>query len=86
MPKTEKRLKLTEIRAIEPKADVYELNKYCKYIIMIKKSNIITQQNIELMQKGREIMRIFAAFEIPCAIFVGSLDDVQIVELSAEKV
>lgn len=86
MAKPIKRLKLTEIREIAPVADVYELNQFCKYIVMLKKSPIALQQNVDLMQKGKEIMRIFAAFNIPCAIFIGSLNDVQIVELKAEKV
>lgn len=86
MAKPVKRLKLTEIREIAPVADVYELHPNCKYLVFLKKSAIALDQNADLMQKGKEIMRIMAAFQIPCAIFVGSLENVQIVELKAEKV
>lgn len=86
MSKTEKRLKLTEIKAIEPKAELYELNKYSKYIIIVPKSNLLLNQNIEKYDAGKQIMRIMAAFQIPCAIFVGSTDDIRIIELQAEKV
>lgn len=84
--KTVKRLKLTEIREISPVADVYELHPNCKYIVMIKKSAIALHQNADLMAKGKEIIRIMAAFNIPAAIFVGSLDDIQIIELKGEKI
>lgn len=86
MAKPIKRLKLTEIREIAPVADIYELHQNCRYLVFLKKSAIALDQNADLMQKGKEIMRIMAAFQIPCAIFVGSLADVQIVELKAEKV
>lgn len=83
--KTNKKLTVKMIEELHPKAEVYELNSFCKYIIMLKKSSIITQQNEDLMAKGRELIRIFAAHNIPCAIFIGSLDDIQIVELQGVK-
>lgn len=83
--KTNKKLTVRMIQELHPKSEVYELNSYSKYIIMLKKSNIITQQNEDLMRKGQELLRIFVAHNIPCAIFVGSLDDVQIVELQGVK-
>lgn len=81
-----KKLTVKEVREQAPLAEVYELNPYCKYIVMLKKSKIALDQNAELMNRGQHLMRIFAAHGIPCAIFIGSLDDVQIVELKAEKV
>lgn len=83
--KTKKKLTVKQIQELHPKSELYELNPYSKYIVMLKKSNIITQQNEDLMRKGQELVRIFAAHSIPCAIFVGSLDDVQIVELQGVK-
>jgi len=86
MAQTKKKITVKEVKELTPLADVYELSPYCKYIVMIKRSQIALSQNAELMQKGREIIRIFGAFNIPCAIFVGSLEDMQIIELQGEKV
>lgn len=85
MGQTKKKLVVKEVKELSPLADVYELSPYCKYIVMLKRSQIALNQNAELMQKGREIIKIFGAFSIPCAIFVGSLEDMQIVELQAVK-
>lgn len=82
--KTTKKLTLKEIRAIEPKAELYELNQYCKYIVMIPRSTIALHQNVEIEAKAREVMRVFAALKIPCAILVGT-EDVKFIELVGVK-
>lgn len=86
MATKQKKLTVKEVQAKEPLADIYELSPYCKYIIMLKRSPIALNQNAELMQRGQHLLKIFASLNIPCAVFVGSLDDVQILELKGEKV
>lgn len=86
MATKKKKLTVTEIKAIEPKADVYELNQYCKYMVMIKKSEIALHQNADLMERAKHIMHIMKAYSLPCAVIVGASDDIQIFELKGEKV
>ena len=78
-----KKLTVMELKELEPKLEVYELNKYSKYIVMIEKSSLLTpeQANYVANTKAREIMKVLAAHQIPCAILIGVGSDVRFIEL-----
>lgn len=82
--KENKKLKVAQIKEIQPKADVYELNKFSRYIVMIEKSQIIGG-NQGIMSSAQEIMKVMAAHGLPCAILLGVDDGVKFFELSGAK-
>lgn len=81
--KTKKKLTVKEIREIEPKTNVYELDSHCKYIINIEKSSIALNQNADLMSQAQNIMKIMKAYNLPCAIMIGA-DNIKFLELKGE--
>jgi hypothetical protein len=87
MAKTNKKLTVREIQIIEPKAEVFELSPYSKYLVFIPRSRLAMEQNVDLMQKAQQIAKNMSALNIPCAILIGAdKNDIQILELKAEKV
>lgn len=85
--KKAKKLTVMEIKNIEPKANVYELNPYSRYIVMIPKSHLLPppQANQIALDNGREIMKVMAAQRIPCAVLIGINEDVKFIELQDKK-
>jgi hypothetical protein len=86
MAEDKKQTKLTvkEIQEIAPLADVFELNPHGKYLVRIKKSNLIVDPNM-YKQKAGIIAKLFDTVGIPCLILIGS-DDVEFYELKEKKV
>lgn len=80
MKKT-KPITVKEIKVIEPKADIYELNKYCKYLCMIKKSNL-AGGNKEAEAKASIVLQTMTQAGISCIILIGVDDDVKFMEFS----
>lgn len=77
----QKKITVKEIKEIEPKAEVYELNKQCKYIVMIKKSPLAGGDMVA-KQKASVIMNCLSQMEIPAMVLIGVDDDVQFMEIS----
>lgn len=81
MADKEHKITVKEIKEIEPKADIYELNKYSKYLVMIKKSSLVGG-NAAANQKAKIIASAIKALNIPCIILIGVDEDVKFMELS----
>lgn len=86
MSESKKTNKLTvrEIKEIEPKSEVYEINKYAKVIVLLKKS-LIPEANILLPEKAKRIMQVFARAGVEPIILIGVDDDVKFYELGETK-
>lgn len=78
--KKPKKITVSEIKEIEPKADVYELSPYSKYLVMISKSELDIGGKIA-QQKAAVIMQVMSQAEIPCVVLIGVSDDVKIMEI-----
>lgn len=76
-----KQLTISEIHELEPKAEVYELSPFRKYIVVIKKSPLIGIDKNRALITAREVARVLIAAEIPCHIIVGTDDDVKFLEI-----
>jgi hypothetical protein len=83
----DRKLKATtvrDIKAIEPKAEVYEINKHSKYLVMIKKSLLVGGNELA-HAKAKEVFKAFAAHGIAPIMIVGVDDDVKFYELGEIK-
>jgi hypothetical protein len=75
-----KKLTVREIREIEPKSELFEIQPYHKIIVMLKKS-IIPEANQLLPEKAKVIMQAFAKRGIEPVILIGVDDDVKFYEI-----
>lgn len=75
-----KQMIVEQIKAIEPLADCYQFNTYNRYIVMLKKSNLIGG-NENVKQKAQVIYKMFKDAGIPVAIFIGVDDNMTIFEV-----
>jgi hypothetical protein len=79
----QKKITVKEIKEIDPKADVYELSPYSRYMIMVKKSSLLDSSGKDTsMEKAKVIMNLMTQLQIPCAVLIGVSDDVKFLELN----
>lgn len=78
--KKPKKLTPMEIKKIEPRAEIYEMNSHCKYLVMIPKSNLVGGQ-AAAYENAKEIMKVMAAYKLPCAVLMGIDDQVKFFSL-----
>jgi hypothetical protein len=81
-PKEKKKLTVKEIKELEPKAEVYELSPFRKYIIVVKKPSIVGIDPARSYQTAKELARILVAMGISCQLLVNVDDDVKFLEIS----
>lgn len=74
-------LTVSEIQKLQPLAEVYELNKYRNYIIVVKKSSIIGIDQTRTRRTAMEVARVLQASGIKCQMIVGVDDTVEFLEL-----
>lgn len=79
--RSKNKITVKEIKEIEPKADIYELSKHCRYFITVKKS-LLVGGNDTAMSKAKIIMQMMSQLDIPCAIMIGVDEDVKFMELT----
>jgi len=82
--KVKNKITVRTLKAIEPKAEVYELSPYSRYLVTLKKSPL-SMGNENLSQKAQAIMNILTNLQIPAAILIGVDDDVKIMELDYDN-
>lgn len=81
--KKPKQLTVEEIKAIEPLADVYQFNKFNRYIVMVKRSNLVDPEKARYITSERAKM-VYAAFQrlqIPVVVLVGADEFLTIFEV-----
>ena len=78
--KKPKKITVKEIKEIEPKAEVYELSPYSKYLVTVRKSELDIGGKIAT-QKAQLIMKVMSQAEVPCVVLIGVNDDVKFMEL-----
>lgn len=74
-------LTVGEIQKLQPLAEIYELNKYRNYIVVIKKSSIIGIDQTRTKRTAVEVARVLQAAGIKCQMIVGVDDTVEFLEL-----
>lgn len=77
----QKKITVKEIKEIEPKSEIYELNKFSKYIVMVKKSTLAGGDNVAA-QKAKVIMECLKQMNIPSIVLIGVDDDVKFMEIT----
>lgn len=75
-------LTVKDITELQPLAEVYELNQFRKYIIVVKKSSIIGLDPTRTRQTAEHIARVLIGANIKCHMIVGIEDDVKFLEIS----
>lgn len=80
--KQKPKLSVKAITELQPLAEVYELNQFRKYIIVVKKSSIIGMDPSRTRQTAEHVARILIDGGIKCHMIVGVEDDVKFLEIS----
>lgn len=71
-----------EIKQLQPLADVYELNKFRTYFVIIRKSSIIGIDRSRAEATAREVARTLIASGIKCYIIAGVDDEIKFLEVN----
>jgi hypothetical protein len=81
--KEEKKLTVKEIKELQPLAEVYELSKYRKYIVLVQKSPLIAMDSVTTETKARELGRVLQSAGVPCYMLIGiDSKDVRFLEIN----
>jgi hypothetical protein len=76
----QKKLTVMEIKAMEPKAEIYELSPYCKYIVLVKRSQIEGAGRFAI-ETARHITQRFHELKIPCIVLANIDNEVEFLEI-----
>ena len=76
----QKKLTVKEIKELEPKADVYELNQYTKYLVTVRKSELDIGGKIA-HQQAEIVLKTLQQAGVNAVILIGMNDDVKFMEI-----
>lgn len=83
--KMQKSLTVKELKELAPLSEVYEMNKYAKYLVFVEKGDLAGSYELAY-QKAAQVVAAMKKLGMTCIVIIGKSDDVKIMEMEVEKV